>query len=91
MKLRASKFVVVMLVAVLVAAPLAASIWHHHSGTSDANCPVCHFNHQPMDRPAENLRFCSIEVVTYRSAPTEARFITNRDIRPLPSRAPPAV
>jgi hypothetical protein len=91
MKLRASKFVVVMLVAVLVTAPLAASIWHHHTGSSDANCPVCHFNHQPMDRPAESPRFCSILAVTYSSRPAEARYIANRDIRPLPSRAPPAV
>jgi hypothetical protein len=89
MKFRASKLVLAVLAALLVTAPLAASLWHHHAGSSDTNCPVCHFNHQPMDRPAEGLRISSSELVTYRSAPSEPRFISNRDIRPLPSRAPP--
>jgi hypothetical protein len=90
MKIRASTLVLAVLAALLVVAPLAASLWHHHAGSSDTNCPVCHFSQQPMDRPTEGLRISSSDLVTYRSAPAEARFITNRDIRPLPSRAPPA-
>ena len=90
MRIWTSKLVVAMLVMVLVTAPLAAGIWHHHTGSSDVNCPVCHFNHQPMDRPAVGLRFCSMVVVTYRSAPAETRLITTGNILPLPSRAPPA-
>jgi hypothetical protein len=90
MSIRASKLVLAVLALLLVTAPLAASLLHHHAGSSDTNCPVCHFNHQPMDRPADSLRISSSELVTYRSAPSEARFIGNRDILPLPSRAPPA-
>jgi len=89
MKLRALRVALAMLVALLVAAPLAASLWHHHAGSSDTNCPVCHFNHQPMDRPAEGLWCSSIQVITYRSTPSKAQFIASSDILPLPSRAPP--
>jgi len=89
MKIRASKLVLAVLALLLVAAPLATSMWHHHAGSSDTNCPVCHFNHQPMDRPTDGLRISPTELVTFRSAPSEERFISNRDILPLPSRAPP--
>jgi len=89
MKSRAPKLALAILMALLVIAPLAASLLHHHAGSSDTNCPVCHFNQQPMDRPAEALRVSSIEQVTYRTTPSEARIITNCEILPLPSRAPP--
>ena len=90
MRIRASKFVVAVLALLLVAAPLAASLWHHHAGSSDNNCPVCHFNHQPMDRPVAGQRMPTLDVVHDTPAPVETRVVAAQSTPPLPSRAPPA-
>jgi len=90
MKLRGSKLFVVMLAVMLMAAPLVAGFFHHHASSSDNNCPVCHFSHQPMDRPMAEHRLPSFEVVHEVPVPVETRAIAAQAVPPLPSRAPPA-
>lgn len=89
MKFRGPQLVIVVVVAMLVAAPLVASLYHHHAGSSDTNCPVCHFNHQPMDRPVASGRLPSFDVIQERPFPVEAQVVAARTAPPLPSRAPP--
>lgn len=79
-----------MLAALLVGAPLVASLYHHHARSSDNNCPVCHFNHQPMDRPVAGERLPSLDVIHDRTVPVESRAVAAHSVSPLPSRAPPA-
>jgi hypothetical protein len=90
MRLRNSRFVLVMLAVLLVAAPLLAGVFHHHANSSDNTCPVCHFSHQPMDRPVAEHRLPSFEVVRDCPASVETRVIAAQAVLPLPSRAPPA-
>ena len=79
-----------MLFAMLVAAPLVGSLNHHHAASSDTNCPVCHFNHQPMDRSEAGQRPPSFDVIHDRTMPVESRVVDSQAGPPLPSRAPPA-
>ena len=90
MRFRTTQFVVAMLVALLVAAPLIASLCHHHASSADNNCPLCHFNHQPMDRPLEGERMPTLDVVHDSPAPVEIRVVVAQAAPPLPSRAPPS-
>ncbi|HMD32634.1 MAG TPA: hypothetical protein VKG84_12050 [Candidatus Acidoferrales bacterium] len=90
MTFRGSKLVILLLVVTVAAAPLLASLCHHHASSSDNNCPVCHFNHQPMDRPLAEHRLPSFEALREDPAPVETRLIAAQSIRPLPSRAPPS-
>jgi hypothetical protein len=90
LKGRSTRIVVLVLVALLVAAPLAATLYHHHASSSDSNCPVCHFNHQPMDRPVAGQRLPSFDVLRDQPAPVESRVVAAQSTPPIPSRAPPA-
>jgi len=91
MKFRATQLVVALLVALLVAAPLVTGLWHRHASSSDNNCPVCHFNHQAMDRPLDGQRMPTLDVVRDTPAPAETRVAAAQAAPPLPSRAPPSV
>ena len=90
MRSRSSHLIVLMLVAVLVAAPMIASMFHHHASSSDSNCPVCHFNHQPMDQPLAGQRMPTIDVIHDSPAPVETLVVATQSTPPLPSRAPPS-
>lgn len=82
--------VAVTLVTLLLIAPVAAILWHHHTGSSDAACSICHFIHQPMDRPMASHRLPSFELVNFCPPPPEPAFVSSPEFRRLPSRAPPA-
>jgi len=94
MRFRYSAIVAVVVVALLVAAPLVASRCqfqcHCRANSSDNNCPACHFNHQPMDRPLEGQRMPTLALVQDSPAPAEALPVAAQAARPLPSRAPPS-
>jgi hypothetical protein len=90
MSVRRSQLVVAGLVALLVAAPLVANLCHHHAGSSDTNCPICHFNHQPMDRPVAGQRMPTIDVIRDGPALMEMRVLAAQALAPLASRAPPS-
>jgi hypothetical protein len=89
MKFRSSQIVVAVLAALLVAAPMVSSLYHHHASSTDNNCPVCHFNHQPMDQPVASGRLPSFDVIHERPIPVEAQVVAARTAPPVPSRAPP--
>src|SRR5262249_14642062 len=89
MRLRGSKSVLVLLAVLLIGAPLVAGLLHHHANSSDNNCPVCHFNHQPMDRPLAEHRLPSFEAVSEEPASADACVPAAQASAPLPSRAPP--
>ena len=89
MRVRRSQWVVAVFVALLVAAPLLASLYHRHTNSTDTNCPVCHFNHQAMDRPLDVQRMPTLVVVHDSPAPMGTRIASSQAAPPLPSRAPP--
>jgi len=94
MRIRRSQWVVAVLVALLLTAPLIASRCqfqcHCRASSTDNNCPVCHFNHQPMDRPLDGQRMPTLDAVRDSPAPMETRIAASQASAPLPSRAPPS-
>ncbi|HWG57425.1 MAG TPA: hypothetical protein VN661_00090 [Candidatus Acidoferrales bacterium] len=74
----------------LVFATTIGGIWHHHASSSEAACPICHLNHQPVQRPVATTRAPSLAVARSSleaSAPAEA---PAPPIRAVPARAPPS-
>jgi hypothetical protein len=82
------------MVALLVAAPLIASQCQFqcrcHANSANNNCPVCHFNHQPMDRPPDGQRMATLDVIRECPAPMETPIVAAQAAPHLPSRAPPS-
>jgi hypothetical protein len=92
-KPRAVRYVVVTvaLVALLVFVTTLGSVWHRHAGSSDANCSICHLNHQPMERPIASDRTPALAQLGFRPEPSEPAFTPTPFAPRLPARAPPAV
>ena len=41
----------VALLLLLVVGMTLCNVLHHHAGSTDANCSICHLNHQAIDQP----------------------------------------
>lgn len=80
----------VALLALFVLAATLGGIWHHHAGASDTNCSICHFNHQPMERPLASHREPALATVGRCPDPKEPGFLANPETPRLPARAPPS-
>jgi hypothetical protein len=81
----------VALIVLLVFVTTLGSVWHHHATSSEANCSICHLNHQPMERPLASDRSPALAQFGFRPEPSEPAF-TPAPLAPrLPARAPPAV
>jgi hypothetical protein len=92
-KQKAIRYVLVpvALVALLVFVTTLGSVWHHHAGSSDVNCSICHATHQPLERPLASDRTPALAQLGFRPEPSEPAF-TRAPLAPrLPARAPPAV
>ena len=77
------------LVAVLMLATLGC-VWHHHVSSTDANCSVCHLDHQAMGHPLAQDRAPALAFVGTRVDPREPAFIYGPETSSIPARAPPA-
>lgn len=74
----------------LVFVTTIGSAWHHHASSSEATCPICHLNHQPVQRPLAVTRAPALTVARSSleaSVPPDAPAPV---IRILPARAPPS-
>src|ERR1700693_6118744 len=67
------------------------SVWHQHANSSEANCSICHVDHQPMERPLARDRTLALAQLGFQPAALEP-VVEPRLLSPrLPARAPPAV
>jgi hypothetical protein len=83
--------VAVALLALLVVATTLGGVWHHHANSSsEANCPICHLNHQPIERPLASNRTPTLASVGPGPEPRETDFAPSLIARRIPARAPPA-
>jgi len=81
----------VALIVLLVFVTTLGSVWHHHADSSEANCSICHVNHQPMERTLSSDRTPALAQLEFRPELSEPAF-TPAPLAPrLPARAPPAV
>jgi len=81
---------VVALAALLVAVTLGA-VYHHHTASSEANCPICHVTHQPVDQPLSAARSPLLFEVGVQEPSLGPTFIPAAHLLRLPARAPPAL
>jgi len=89
---RQTRYVVVSLalLSLLMLATAMGGVFHHHASSSDTNCSICHFNHQPMDGPLASHREPSLNLIALRPDSPEPRLAPNPKPPRLPARAPPA-
>jgi len=65
-------------------------VWHHHASNTEQNCPICHFNHQPLEN---SLAGCGLPVLAPLGASATIAKPSSEiepSIRRVPARAPPS-
>jgi hypothetical protein len=87
---RAIRYLVVpiALLALLLVVTLGG-MWHHHAGSFDANCPICHLSHQPIERPLAAHRAPTLALLEHTPEAQETGPAPTVVFRRLPARAPP--
>jgi hypothetical protein len=68
----------------------AGNVWHHHLSSSDANCPICHLSHQPVDQPLSASRVPVLTPVGMQLELLDYDFVSIPSPHRIPARAPPA-
>jgi hypothetical protein len=74
----------------LVFAAMLSAVWHSHGNSSDANCSICHLNHQQIDHPLPFDRSPNFSPIGNRTEQQEPRFAPGLAVARGPARAPPA-
>jgi hypothetical protein len=83
--------IAVAILAVVFAATLGA-VWHTHVHTSEANCPIRHLNHQPIDSALTfSPALPNFAPVGAQPEAQEVFAAQNPLMARVPARAPPAV
>jgi len=77
------------LLALLLLTMVLGGVWHHHSTSSCANCPICHLSHQPMERTLAGDRTPTLAPIEIQAQQFEPRFTPSPVIPRLDARAPP--
>jgi hypothetical protein len=84
------RFVVpVTLLLILVVGMTLCNVSHHHAGSSDANCSICHLNHQPINQPLLSHSTTTLAQTGVNPDPQEPGFAPSPIEPRLPARAPP--
>ena len=78
------------LVALLVFATTLGSVFHHHTGSTDTNCSICHLTHQPVERPLVAHRAPVLAAVARHVEQREPDLVSGPQLPRLPARAPPS-
>jgi len=80
----------VVLLALLVFSMTVGSFWHHHAGSSEAACPICHLSHQSADSPQTANRMPTLALIEFWVEPPAIPFVAASVDEQVPARAPPA-
>jgi len=79
----------VALLALAAVAMMLGSVWHHHTGSSDTSCQICHVIHQPLDRPLATHRAPALALLGPAPEVRDAGLAMILAARRVPARAPP--
>ncbi|HEY0703563.1 MAG TPA: hypothetical protein VGD60_12425 [Candidatus Acidoferrales bacterium] len=79
------------LLLLLVVGMTLCNVSHHHAGSSDANCSICHLSHQAIDQPLPAASTRTLAQVGVQFDLQEPGFTPNPLKPRLPARAPPSV
>jgi hypothetical protein len=86
------RLLVALALIVLLFVPLTlGSVWHHHANSSEANCSICHLDHQPVEPPVATDRTPALAQLGLRPELAEPAFTPVPFAHRLPARAPPAL
>lgn len=72
-------------------ATLGGVLHYHQNSTSENTCPICHLNHQPIERPLVSHRLPALQPAGPNPEPFNYEFAPDPMTRRVPARAPPAV
>jgi hypothetical protein len=89
LKIRAFAIPVALLLLLVFATTLGTFV-HNHSGSSEANCSICHLNHQPIGQPLVRDNEPSMAQVGIRLEVEPPAFPPSLASPRLPARAPPS-
>ncbi|HEY6904507.1 MAG TPA: hypothetical protein VI216_09380 [Candidatus Acidoferrales bacterium] len=79
----------IALLALLLVGMTTGSVWHHHTGSSESTCPICHLSHQPIDRPVPTDPAPAFALTAPTAEPKPLDLAPNPVISRVPARAPP--
>jgi hypothetical protein len=79
----------VTLLLLLVVGMTLCNVSHHHTGSSDTNCSICHLSHQAIDQPILNDGPTALAQSGVSFEPPESGFAPSPLKPRLPARAPP--
>jgi hypothetical protein len=78
------------LTALLIVTTTFGAAWHSHDSNSDQNCPICHFNHQPLEKPLAGIRLPVLAPVGTSATIAQPTNPVEPSIHRVPARAPPS-
>jgi hypothetical protein len=79
-----------LLLCVLLVGMTLGGLWHHHRGAADeANCSICHLNHQPIDRPTPVNETSAAALLGPTPEPAAPGYAPTPALERIPARAPP--
>jgi hypothetical protein len=79
----------IALLLLLVVGMTLCNVSHHHTGSSDANCSICHLSHQAIDQPILNNSTTTLAQTGVNFEAREPGFAPSPIEPRLPGRAPP--
>jgi len=80
----------VVLLALLLVGMTIGTACHHHSGSCDSNCSICHLGHQPMDQPTDASQTPALVLLAPTAEGHEVQLAPSPVFPRVPARAPPA-
>ncbi|MGA8013695.1 MAG: hypothetical protein WB949_14785 [Candidatus Acidiferrales bacterium] len=89
---RATRYLAVpvaLLALLLIGMTLGSVVWHHHTGSAETTCPICHLSHQPIDRPTATNHAPTFALVAPTPEPRDSGLAPSPAVRRVPARAPP--
>ncbi|HEY4742707.1 MAG TPA: hypothetical protein VIH76_19080 [Candidatus Acidoferrales bacterium] len=78
------------LAALLVITTTLGNVWHHHDSNSETTCPICHFNHQPIEKPLAGNRLPVLMPISSNPDVSHPSLELAPDPHCIPARAPPS-
>ncbi|HXJ15683.1 MAG TPA: hypothetical protein VNM68_00625 [Candidatus Polarisedimenticolia bacterium] len=77
------------LLALLLVAMTVVNICHHHTGSSETTCQICHLSHQPIEPPLAEYRAPALALMGRTPESPDTGLAPTFVFRRLPARAPP--